>query len=515
MKQASAYSPSIRQSTGSRFRESTKATGKKKTQSPSRWFFIALILFLPLHVSKVVLDKWFVLPPKPTGDGPDYEAIGYGLSQGHGWSTSVSSAGWRSVYQDVQHPESGLDYSVHLARRGPVLADTNRPPLFPLCIAAIYQIAPRGPIAFGIIRIALACCLSIACAVALAWGVSLANGMSKVCDSQLATYVGISMIAIVYSERNLRNYTTDFLTEPLALLLTQTFLFIAWWGARKGNWQWAAVTGATFAGMYLCRDVFVLWVPFVVFWLWYAYRVTSPQLDVNRLAPIHWVFASMLVFGIIGSIWWVRNCCVLESFHPLGTKGATSVMGGYCDEACQSGGEWQVAPEKRLRRDLEFQLQSAPDSAKDFKDLEIQLGKKANVQVKNWVADNVDVLPGLFINRIIMEWNPYRGKAMFLKLFAILGMLWLLRYNRVALIWLVGPLAINTVVVAMTYSVGGRFLVPTYGPIYILAAFGFSGTITHVKLLGNKFFWKRNFIRFRPSTGGQFDPVFTGPFRIL
>ncbi len=473
-----------------------------RTQSASRWFYIAILFFLPLHVSAVVLDKWFVLPPKPIGDGPDYEAIGYGLSQGYGWSTSVSSAGWRSVYQDVQHPESGLDYSAQLARRGPVLADTNRPPLFPLCVAAAYQIAPRGPIAFGIIRIALACCLSFGCAVAVAWGVSLAKGMNKECDSWLATYMGIAMIAIVYSERNLRNYTSDFLTEPLALFLTQTFLFSAWWGAQKGNWQRAAVTGATFAGMYFCRGVFVLWVPFIVFWLWYAYRVTLPLVDVRRLAPTHWVLASMVVFGMIGSIWWVRNCCVLGSFHPLGTKGATSLMGGYCDEAFQSGGEWQLAPEKQLRSDLEFQLKPAPDSAKDFRDLELELDKQAKVHVKSWVAENVYLLPQLFIYRVITEWNPYRGKALFLKLFAIVGMLWLWRYDPVVLIWLVGPLAINTLIVAMTYSVGGRFLVPTYGPLYILAAFGFCGTLTHAKLLGNKFLWKRNFVRFRPSTNG-------------
>lgn len=461
----------------------------KQTQIPSRWFFIALLFFLPLHVSAVVLDKWFVLPPKPIGDGPDYEAIGYGLSQGYGWSTSISSAGWRSVYQDVQNPESGLDYSAHLARRGPVLADTNRPPLLPLCIAAIYQIAPRGPIAFGIIRIALACCLSIGCAVAVAWGVLLAHGMSKECDSRLPTYMGIAMIAIVYSERNLRNYTTDFLTEPLALLLTQTFLFSAWWGAQKGNWQWAAVAGATFAGMYFCRGVFVLWVPLVVFWLWYVYRVTSPQVEVRRLAPIRWVFATMVVFVMIASIWWVRNCCVLGSFHPLGTKGSTSLMGGYCDEAFQSGGEWKLAPENQLRRELESQLESALDSAKDFRDLELELDKQANVQVKNWVAKNVDLLPQLFISRVITEWNPYRGKAMFLKLFAIVGMLWLSRYNRIALIWLAGPLVINTVVVAMTYSVGGRFLVPTYGPIYILAAFGFCETLTLAKTIAKKVFY--------------------------
>jgi hypothetical protein len=56
----------------------------------------------------------------------------------------------------------------------------------------------------------------------------------------------------------------------------------------------------------------------------------------------------------------------------------------------------------------------------------------AGVQVKKWIVDNADLLPHLFLKRVITEWNPYSG---------------------------------------------GRFLVPTYGPLYILAAFGFSGIL--------------------------------------
>ena len=116
--------------------------------SPSRWFWIAILCFLPLHVPAVVFDEWFASPPKPIGDGPDYEAIGYGLSQGYGWSTSFSDPDWRSAYEQAQAATGSLDYSVQLARVGPVVADTNRPPLFPVCIAAVYQCVPRGPIAW-------------------------------------------------------------------------------------------------------------------------------------------------------------------------------------------------------------------------------------------------------------------------------------------------------------------------------------------------------------------------------
>ncbi len=440
-----------------------------------------MLCFLPLHISAVVLDEWFVLPPKPIGDGPDYEAIGYGIGQGHGWSTTFSDPKWREAYEQAQASNPGLDYSVQLARRGPIVADTNRPPLFPLVIGAVYQIAPRDPVAFGIIRIFLACCLSVGCALAVTWGVALAKGINRNGSTMFSTTVGLSLIAIVYSERNLRNYTTDFLTEPLALLLTHAFLLIAWVGVKKGSWRWAAAVGALFACMTFCRGVFVLWLPLLVAWLWYANRLIAKQTDTQRHTPFRWVCVCILVFATVCSIWWIRNCYVLGSFHPLGTKGATTLMGGYCDEAFQAGGEWQFAPERELRRRMETKIDLDVASAADLRELELEMGKQASVQTKTWITSNIGQLPQLVLRRVVTEWNPYYGKALILKLLALLGMIWLWRHDRNALVWLLGPLAINTIVVALTYSVGGRFLVPTYGPLYILAAFGVAGLLRLVQ----------------------------------
>ena len=452
----------------------------KRFANAWQWFIVAVLCFLPLHIAAVVLDDWFVLPPKPIGDGPDYEAIGYGISQGHGWSTSFSDPKWRDAYVQAQASNPGLDYSVQLARRGPVVADTNRPPLFPLCIGVIYQIAPRGPVAFGIVRIFMACCLSVGCAIAVAWGVALAKGMNHDNTMLFSSSVGVSLIAIVYSERNLRNYTTDFLTEPLALLLTHAFLLVAWLGVKKGSWRWAVAVGTLFACMTFCRGVFVLWVPLLVAWLWYTNRLETKQADVQRLKPSHWAGVFLLVFAAVCSVWWIRNCVVLGSFHPLGTKGATTLMGGYCDEAFRAGGEWQFAPERELRRQLEAKFDFDAASTTDLRELELEMGKQASAQTKSWIESNLGKLPQLFVTRVVTEWNPYRGKALLLKLFAILGAIWLFRFERAILIWLVGPLAINTLMIAFTYSVGGRFLVPTYGPLYILAAFGFAGFLTQI-----------------------------------
>lgn len=454
-----------------------KPNWTEQNLSPIHWFWIALACFLPLHASAVVFDSWFLLPPKPIGDGPDYEAIGYGLSQGYGWSTSFSDPQWRSAYEGPAIADAALDYSVQLARVGPVVADTNRPPLLPLCIAAVYQCLPRGPMAFAAVRLGLAGCLSLGCAIAVAWSVALARSATQNLPRLAIPAVGIAMIAIVYSERNVRNYTTDFLTEPLALLLTQLFLAVAWVGVHKKSWSWAVGAGALFAGMVFCRGVFVLWIPLVLVWLGYLVSVTNvaqgtvPRVP-NRLSAGGWLLVCGLAFALIASAWWVRNCYVLGALQPLGTKGAITLLGGYCDEALEANGEWQFAPEKALRQRLESSIELRHATPEDLIRLELAMGEMAAVQVKKWASENWQRLPSLIVQRVITEWNPYNGKALVLKLLALVGALWLLRVNRIVLIWLAGPLAINTFFVGATYSVGGRFLVPTYGPLYILAAFG-------------------------------------------
>jgi hypothetical protein len=110
--------------------------------------------------------------------------------------------------------------------------------------------------------------------------------------------------------------------------------------------------------------------------------------------------------------------------------------------------------------------------------LEKQLSRSASHEVWTWARTHSASLPSLFLNRVITEWNPYHGKALMLKLLAIVGCWWLWRNYLLAFYCLTIPLAINTFWVMCFYSVGGRFLVPTYGALYILAAFGIAGSIS-------------------------------------
>ena len=419
-------------------------------------------------------------PPKPSGDGPDYEVIGYNVSRGNGWAISFADEKWQTPYRMSQVEESSVGYAVQLTRIGPLASDTNRPPLLPLIIGAVYQWFPRGPIAFATIRILLATCLSLGCALGVAWGYALATKHTACSHRWFGNAVAFAIVGIVYTERNLRNYATDFLTEPIALLATQTFVMVACMGIQRRKLKWACMSGIAFAAMIYCRTVFVLWTPFVLIWLIVVARVGSTLVAVplSSVTIARWMGVFSLTVLLICFVWWIRNCIVLQSFHPLGTKGSVTLLGGYCDESLQRGGEWQMDPEKRLRHKLEKELPT--ETERDSLNLELKLAQEANTEILDWSRKHCLDLPKLMFKRLLTEWNPYTGKALLIKLFAIAGITWLIFNNRFALIALMGPLVINSLLVMGTYSVGGRFLVPTYGMFYILAAFGLAASLTIV-----------------------------------
>ncbi len=458
-----------------------------------RWGWISILIFAPFYCGFVASpiweayvpwlrpiygSEWWQQPPKPTGDGPDYEAIGYCISRGEGWSTHFSDAQWRSVYAS----SPAIDYSSQLSRVGPLTPETSRPPLLPLVIGMIYRIVPRGPVAFAMIRLGLGLALSFSAMLAVLWGIAIAERLNRRSNLpqgyalRVAPLgVAVATLGIVVTERNVCNYATDFLTEPMALFVTTLFLVVAWYGTRsdivsRPTWyRWPIVCGLLFSGMYFCRSLFVLWIPMVVVWLWFSFEQKDAPERRRR-----WLALFLVTMVVAIGPWWVRNCWVLESFSPLGTKGATTLVGGYSDVAVENWGEWSYETERTLRNEIERRegYDPATASAAQALGIEKELAREAAQRVRRWALEHIDSLPKLVGMRLLTEWNPYTGKALVLKIAAVVGIVGLWRRDRNTLAWLLGPLVINSIVVAATYSVGGRFLVPTYVPFYLLSALG-------------------------------------------
>ncbi len=428
--------------------------------------FLTLLFLIPLQLLAVCSDEWLFKPPKPIGDGIDYEAIGYCVAQGDGWSTHYSDPKWQSPYlEEDLHSYGGI-----LARKGPLVPDTNRPPLLPGWIGLLYTFIPRGPWAFAAIRISLALALAFGSALFALWGMLLLKSSSNLRLQQMAPWVPYGIIAILFTERNLRNYFTDFLTEPFAYLGTPVFMLLLWWGTKEANRLAIVGAAAAFAFLILCRSAFVLWIPGLVIFLPFVARASRSKQQCLLGREVRTTLLFFFTLLLLVSPWWFRNSLVLNEWMPLGTKGATTLLGGYCDEALTGNGEWVLGPERSLRLANPEPSETVP--AKDWIDHEKKIASLAKEEVLHWIRNHWVQLPELGVKRVVTEWNPYNGKSLVFKILAILGCIALFLLDRIALCWIALPLLLNTLLAAGTYSLGGRYLVPSYGCFYLLVFVG-------------------------------------------
>ncbi len=452
-------------------------------QHPSYWFCIALCVLCPIQWFSITSSPWFTKPPKPVGDGPDYENIAYHLWQGRGFVIDTSDETWREIY--ASNPS---DYALHLQSAPRNLATTARPPLFPVVVAGMYGVLGRNAWGFAGVRLFSATCLALAGALAVwltAHLLSPPTNRGTPRRKPTWTLVGAgTTLGLVAVNRTLRDYSTDFLTEPLALLLMQVFVVMAVMactsksslsnadaakGARsylkRREWCLGWGMGAVWGALILTRSMFVVWLPAI----WLLFLIALPYQRLPRIA-----LATLVVLSACGvcSPWWIRNCIVLQRLMPLGTQGPTTLLGGYSDAALAGNGDWQAVPEQQLRQEL--LEQSDFQSLTSDSQREVVVAQEAARRVRGWFWQHVGDLPGLICRRIYVHWNPYTGASLLWKLPFLIGAIGLIVRRDWAGYWLLGLPIVSTLVVAAFYSTGGRFLVPLYGVLFTVAGLGLS-----------------------------------------
>ncbi|MCA9133920.1 MAG: hypothetical protein KDA45_12225, partial [Planctomycetales bacterium] len=380
---------------------------------------VALVLLLPLHCWSVASNPWFSAPPKPAGDGPDYENLAFHLASGAGFTLDNTNPQWRAPYVDFQLASGQSEaYAAHLTQPRQLVA-TGRPPLFPLLVAGVYRVLGRGELGFAAVRLLLASCLALSGALAVFLAAALLSTWPSRGPQLVAAAATLFFAA---TNRTLRTYATDFLTEPLALLLMQLFVLVVLylcgvWGRlhqqaspAQPNWHqpsadatnaaaiarygvsWVAiVAGLLWGALVLARSMFVLWLPAI--WLLVALTLPASKWLRFRTATVVVGTACLVCLP-----WWWRNVAVLERWMPLGTQGPITLLGGYSDAGLQSNGEWQFAPEQHLRRELthvpEFQA-LASDTQR-----EVWVARAARVRVRTWLGEHWRDLPWMAAKRI-------------------------------------------------------------------------------------------------------------------
>lgn len=450
---------------------------------PKSSFCIALIVLIPVHLMHIGSSAWFAAPPKPDGDGPDYENIAFHLFAQQEYRFDNANPEWRALYVDDNSAEPQR-YAAQLTAPQRNLLATGRPPLLPTLIAGLYHMFGRNADAFRALHIQLALALAISGALAAAVTAMLWQraSLEKTTRYQIAGSIAITAtIALAATQRTLKGYAEDFLTEPLALCLMQLFVLSALQIGRtsnapqlriaeqsRGPGRWLALCGVLFALAILSRSVFVLWLPGVTVLLWMA---LAPRSDAPlRKTTLRHLALFLAICLTCCSPWWIRNVSVLGRFMPLGTQGPITLVGGYCDAALQAGGDWQFGPEQQLRSGME----SDPTwlAAEDDTQREVLVARAATSSLRTWIANHWTQLPSLAWARVVTHWNPYSGRSLVWKALILIGAAWLACQRGSGRIWLIGIPVLSTAVTALLYSTGGRFLVPLYGILFTLAGLG-------------------------------------------
>ncbi len=469
----------------------SNAPGKPDTEGMSNFssaltrpyvaFWLGIVVLVPVQLWSVSRSEWFSAPPKPVGDGLDYENIGFHLAIGEGYAIDNQNPTWRAVYE--AEPER---YAQHLEAPPRNLWATGRPPTLPTLVAAIYSCLGRGPAAFATIRLVLACSLAVSGAISAYWTARMVNSCawrSATRRSDLAAQVAVlCTIGLAALNNTLKTYATDFLTEPIALLLTQLFVCLIL--SASLNEQRLAL-GWRLAGMGVCigmliltRSIFIVWLPGLWFVCFMALRSNPQDSDAEHThAMSRSLRSGVPALGVVAlgllccAPWWTRNVQVLDAWMPLGTQGPVTLLGGYSAESLAGGGDWQPQPEQRLRAKLR---QSAPATATREQQTvhEVEIARAARQQLRLWLADNWRQLPTLLLARLTTHWNPYSGKSLAWKVLILLGLIALFVWRHPAR-WLCVALPLTSTVVAMAlYTTGGRFLVPLYGLLFTLSGCG-------------------------------------------
>ena len=363
--------------------------------------------------------------PPETGDGHDYDAIAFNVWQGRGFGYEWSDEDWRKPYQNIPR------YRLLLNRQSEFYPTTYRPPAMPLLLSAVYAIAGRNFTAWRVIN----------CAVT-AGAVTTAG----IIAAQFAGIpAAIVSTAILLQSRELTRYSAMFMTEPLAALM---LALLAWTWVRNATSGWTLMraigSGVAMGGLLAARTIFILTTPVLLI---------LPGRDLSFGSRFAWKTKLICLAAaiVVISPWWVRNIVVLDAFMPLGTQGGVNLPMGFGPRALRSQGIWASNPGDGYPEIAAQKL--------DIVTSEVMLAKYRQKLAINWMIDNPRQVLYLMWLHVSQELKP--GRDLFSRLLLPAAAVSALVLWRFPGVWVLTMMVCSNILsIAMTYSAGGRFMVP-------------------------------------------------------
>lgn len=406
---------------------------RRTAERPGWWGIAALLLTVAVLLSHYALKYGLNTPPAVSGDELSYDTIGWNLATGHGFAEGGDDPDFYRLYDEAA---SGA-----LPSRPELVA--HRPPLFPLLLSFLNRTLGRqfwGVRTLNVLATAGTCAL-------LVWYLAKAN-------SRFAALAGFVLFLVV--DTRTRLYGRAILTEATSTFLFTVLTVLLLLLSKHPRRRTVLLAGLTAGLLVLDRSVFALWLPGlagIVCWLSARGPTVSDEGGARRSwqAGLTGAGLFLLVAVVVVLPWSIRNVRVLNALMPLGTQGMSQLPSGFSDHALERQGVWDMEPTHRLRQQVDalYDTRLQRDTAR------ARLGRQ---EAMAWIRANPTAAVRLGTMKIAQEYRPRAPAEWLIICWATLGCL--ISLNRRDTHVFLALHALSCLVIAATWSVEGRFVMP-------------------------------------------------------
>jgi hypothetical protein len=390
--------------------------------------------------------------PPPPGDTQEYDSIALQLLRGRGFEIDYGDPEWRRPY--IQYNDEGI-YDDILSRPQKRQVATRRAPMLPLALAATYRVFGRSFLAWRVIQsVCTAFALTLVCAVA--W-------------RAFGSHVALISAGLMLVSASYPRYIADLalMTEPLAAFGIAVLLWSLSLLEPRPRYRPAALCGVAIAFLCLTRSFYIVWTPFVAVLVWWIARRSGEE----RRRTIALAAVCLAIAVAVQIPWWIRNCLVTGAFMPFGTQAGVEMHTAFSDLALKHRGIWWWA---RLPAQYERAYVNEIGTCAGCD--EVALARYGMRGARVWVMRHPLELPKLTWWKISFTWMLMDETGvigpMFWLVLASPFVLWRRRHvidSAIAVAILVMAI-LSIAVVALTWTVGWRFLVPSEPLLTLLVA---------------------------------------------
>ncbi|MEZ6094992.1 MAG: hypothetical protein R3C03_12305 [Pirellulaceae bacterium] len=336
------------------------------------WLTITIFFLIIAGIwTRATVSNWNQAPGEERDD-VFYDNIAFHLANGKGFRFDFANAEWLKPYEVSADAET-LDWIHKTQVAGPT---TARAPGLPIFLAMQYRIWGHQ---WYTVRWANLLIVSM--------GLSLLTCYFWIrSGSWWLVLIAVATLAMDYG---VMQTPGQIMTEPLAIFTTSTLFVAIVEASRRGTitaWGFAGVTLAIAA---LVRSQINAWllismvitILLSVAW-WYSRRPLK-----NFLFATFIFYFSVL---LVSSPWWIRNCIVTQGLMPFGSAGDIGWAGGYCDNAYNNWGNWDLNQTLRAQT---YAARSGMLKGKSLPEQEAAIGEISKGRAKQWVSRNFGKLP--------------------------------------------------------------------------------------------------------------------------